>query len=162
VGFGAHFDPRIALLRAVTEVNQFPPLGVLHPARRFHDLLFGDDLRDPFGGARAGLPILSTCAPTPSVLFAERRSSSTARQTTLPADVRLCVEQARERGLEVLVLDQTRPDIGLSVVRVVIQASAIFCAAWAIGACMRCRFPKAGSRARVRGRTSLNPHTIFF
>ena len=36
----------------------------------------------------------------------------------LRTDVETCVELSRSRGIEVLVLDQTRPDIGLNVVRV--------------------------------------------
>jgi ribosomal protein S12 methylthiotransferase accessory factor len=35
-------------------------------------------------------------------------------------DVNTCVEIARQQGLETLVLDQTRPDIGLSVVKVIV------------------------------------------
>ncbi|MDH3604162.1 MAG: YcaO-like family protein, partial [Candidatus Tectomicrobia bacterium] len=38
----------------------------------------------------------------------------------LREDVELCVSLAAQRGLETLVLDQTRPDIGLSVVKVIV------------------------------------------
>ncbi|MBM4312401.1 MAG: hypothetical protein FJ122_00615, partial [Deltaproteobacteria bacterium] len=38
----------------------------------------------------------------------------------LREDVRTCVRIARERGMEVLVVNQTRLDIGLPVVKVVV------------------------------------------
>jgi ribosomal protein S12 methylthiotransferase accessory factor len=38
----------------------------------------------------------------------------------LREDVRECVARASRAGLETLVLDQTRPDVGLSVVKVVV------------------------------------------
>ncbi len=41
-------------------------------------------------------------------------------------DIRSCVRLAAARGLEVLVLDQTRPDIGLPVARVVVPGMRHF------------------------------------
>jgi ribosomal protein S12 methylthiotransferase accessory factor len=38
----------------------------------------------------------------------------------LRADVALCVDLAAQQGLETLVLDQTRPDVGLRVVKVIV------------------------------------------
>jgi ribosomal protein S12 methylthiotransferase accessory factor len=38
----------------------------------------------------------------------------------LREDVEWCVDLARRHGMETLVLDQTRPDVGLSVVRVIV------------------------------------------
>ncbi|MGE0680442.1 MAG: YcaO-like family protein, partial [Candidatus Binatia bacterium] len=35
-------------------------------------------------------------------------------------DVMTCVQIAREKGLETLVLDQTRPDLGLNAVKVLV------------------------------------------
>jgi len=44
-----------------------------------------------------------------------------------------CVEAARRRGIEVLVLDQTRPDVGLPVVRVIMPGMRHFWARLAPG-----------------------------
>ncbi len=44
LGFGAHFDPKIALLRAITEVNQFLPSILLTNPDGSTQYLFGDDL----------------------------------------------------------------------------------------------------------------------
>lgn len=46
----------------------------------------------------------------------------TPRGGDLARDVARCVRRAAERGLEALVLDQTRPEIGLRVVRVVVPS----------------------------------------
>jgi ribosomal protein S12 methylthiotransferase accessory factor len=44
-----------------------------------------------------------------------------------------CVKLARERGLEVLVLDQTRPDVGLPVVKVIVPGMRHFWARFGSG-----------------------------
>jgi ribosomal protein S12 methylthiotransferase accessory factor YcaO len=51
----------------------------------------------------------------------------------LREEVELCVERARERGLEVLVVDQTREEIGLPVVRVAVPGMRLFRARFAPG-----------------------------
>jgi ribosomal protein S12 methylthiotransferase accessory factor len=51
----------------------------------------------------------------------------------LKQDVLTCVEIAASRGLETLVLDQTRPDIGLSVVKVIVPGLRHFWARFAPG-----------------------------
>ena len=41
-------------------------------------------------------------------------------------DVRTCLRLASQHGMDVLMLDQTRPDIGLSVVKVIVPAMRVF------------------------------------
>jgi ribosomal protein S12 methylthiotransferase accessory factor len=53
--------------------------------------------------------------------------------SALKQDVLACVEIAASRGLETLVLDQTRPDIGLSVVKVIVPGLRHFWARFAPG-----------------------------
>ncbi|NJM57366.1 MAG: hypothetical protein HC857_07935 [Synechococcales cyanobacterium RU_4_20] len=48
------------------------------------------------------------------------------RRPDLREDVLACVAIAQQAGLEMLVLDQTRPDIGLPVVRVVVPGMQHF------------------------------------
>lgn len=110
IGLGSHLDPSIAASRALTEMNQFLP-GLLSGKRnrvfepRGLDLTFlkplpgsGRDLRD---------------FPT--------RASGDFRD-----DITLCVRLAQERGMETLVLDQTRSDVGLPVVKVVVPGMRQF------------------------------------
>jgi hypothetical protein len=75
--------------------------------------------------------------------------------------VRLCVETARRHGVEVLVLDQTRPDIGLSVERVLAPG---LCHFWRRLGCRRLyEVPVAmGWLDRPLRADELNPYSIFF
>jgi oxazoline/thiazoline synthase len=111
-GSGAHFDKRIALLRALTELNQFLSIGLMGGGTgekssldgitplRLQDHAFlrpnGNPTDRPDAGATLG-PLDNT------------------RQ-----QVDACVEIARRAGLDFLVLDQTRPDIEVPVVRVIV------------------------------------------
>jgi ribosomal protein S12 methylthiotransferase accessory factor len=129
-GFGAHLDPRIAMLRAVTELNQMlshlldaPPDG---PPKELSDedtleWLMKAKLAEhsylvPGEGARRGL------ADHPY-----------AWTDDLKQDVELCQARVEALGLEVLVLNQTRPEIGLPVVKVIVPGLRHFWRRWAPG-----------------------------
>jgi ribosomal protein S12 methylthiotransferase accessory factor len=109
-GSGAHFDPRIALLRALTEVNQFLSIGLMgaRNAAPHHDGATPFYLRDhpyltPNGHAQV--------RPDRELSFGglDKR-----------AQVMACVNVAKRHGFDFLVLDQTRPDIEVPVVRVIV------------------------------------------
>jgi bacteriocin biosynthesis cyclodehydratase domain-containing protein len=110
-GSGAHFDPRIALLRALTEVNQFLSIGLM--------------------GARNAAPSHGDGAPpfylrdhpylTPNEQLPVRPDLSSNFGTLDKREqVMACVKLAKRQGLDFLVLDQTRPDIEVPVVRVIV------------------------------------------
>ncbi|EPX60008.1 hypothetical protein D187_002094 [Cystobacter fuscus DSM 2262] len=115
MGFGAHLEARLGILRALTEMNQFLPLLELSAA-----------------GASPGESEFTrwletaTLAQHPYLAPSEGALADTAAYRAQPGsedlreDVEHCVERARRLGLETLVLDQTRPDVGLSVVRVIV------------------------------------------
>jgi hypothetical protein len=48
-------------------------------------------------------------------------------------DVMTCVEIAKQHGMEMLVLDQTRPDVGLNVVKVIVPGMRHFWARFGNG-----------------------------
>ena len=104
-GFGSHFDAQTALLQALTEMNQLLP-GLLSANL---PRLFVNEIQDV-----AFLQPDTAVAPT---CFA---SFPTLASDDLREDVITCVKLARALGLEVLVLDQTRPDVGLRVVKVLV------------------------------------------
>jgi bacteriocin biosynthesis cyclodehydratase domain-containing protein len=104
LGFGVHFDARIALARALTEMNQG-----LSSLLRGHK---GQIVSGPVGEA----PYLE---PAPGALR-HRDDFPPPPQRDLRDEVLACVELARARGLEMLVLDQTREDLELAVVKVVV------------------------------------------
>ncbi|MDT9276474.1 MAG: TOMM precursor leader peptide-binding protein [Limnospira sp. PMC 737.11] len=113
LGFGAHLDPTIAILRALTEVNQ---LG-LELDKVPDDQLDGDAKRWLLEATLENQPYLAPDAAQPLKTMQDypKRWGNDIRE-----DVTTCVEIVRAAGLETLVLDQTRPDIGLNVVKVIV------------------------------------------
>lgn len=104
IGFGCHLDARLALQRALTEVNQ---LFVPKQSRRAPwDL---DRLRD-----RRYL------LPAPELAPVRASAYTGLAGADLYADIRYCADRLEAAGLELLVVDKTRPDIGLSVVQTII------------------------------------------
>jgi ribosomal protein S12 methylthiotransferase accessory factor len=119
LGFGAHLDPTIAVLRALTEVNQ---LG-LELDKVPDEELDGDAKLWLLEATLDNQPYLAPDPVQPLKIMGdyEKRWSDDIRD-----DVMTCVEIARQAGLETLVLDQTRPDIGLSVVKVIVPGMRHF------------------------------------
>jgi oxazoline/thiazoline synthase len=113
LGFGAHLDPRVASTRAVTELGQLLPAVTGGYAPGLPDHLLGW-----WRGA--------TLASEPYLVPDPGRTPRTATDHGYPprADVRDDLEHlcsvVSGLGLEVLVLDQTRPDVGLPVVKVIV------------------------------------------
>ena len=109
-GSGAHFDTRIAVLRAMTELNQFLSIGLMggrDTGKCGHDdyeLRLGDH------------PYLT---PSGNQLIRPDFSSKFGRLDKRE-QVIACVRLAKREGLDFLVLDQTRPDIEVPVVRVIV------------------------------------------
>jgi ribosomal protein S12 methylthiotransferase accessory factor len=115
-GSGAHFDPRIAVLRAMTELSQFLAIG-----------LIGGRTQNPVNEQEShgqGPPPfrLQDHAYLVPHGRAEARANGTGEFAQLAAaeQVTQCVDVARRAGLDFLVLDQTRPDVEVPVVRVVV------------------------------------------
>ncbi|WP_392531795.1 TOMM precursor leader peptide-binding protein [Nostoc sp. C117] len=112
-GYGAHFDPKIAILRAVTEMNQIG-FNVDH---RDYSTASDPALHHWFTQATlANQPYLAP-SQTPPKQYADypQHWSNDIQQ-----DVLTCVEVVRRAELEMLVLNQTRPDIDLPVVKVIV------------------------------------------
>lgn len=118
LGFGAHFDPSVALLRALTELNQILP-AVSAPDRGGTTYARVNDVAQAWWKTATldGHPYL---VPDPDRPAVERKNFAAPACDDLCDYVQAGIDLAAEKGLEVLVLDQTRPDIGLSVARVVV------------------------------------------
>jgi ribosomal protein S12 methylthiotransferase accessory factor YcaO len=110
-GSGAHFDRRIALLRSLTELTQFMSIGMM-------------------GGGTGEKPTLDGITPLrlenyPFLIPARHPTIQPELGLNVPLDstreqVEACVEIARRAGHDFLVLDQTRPDVEVPVVRVLV------------------------------------------
>lgn len=118
MGFGAHLDPRIAVRRAVTELNQMLP--VVQAA--------GHDVDDP--DARRWLAY-ATVANQPYLRPAAGQRMRAAadfpyvNRSDVRDDVEALARLLGQAGLELLVLDQTRPDVGIPVVKVLVGPAAV-------------------------------------
>ena len=132
LGFGAHLDPRIAVLRAVTELNQV--LASFFPVESHERDLDGIKETLTLNWLRTATldnqPYL-----LPDVRVSPRVRSDYRNITTddLMENVLACQALVERLGLEMLVLDQTRPDIGLPVVKVIVPGLRHFFARFAPG-----------------------------
>ncbi|HXT58696.1 MAG TPA: TOMM precursor leader peptide-binding protein [Pirellulales bacterium] len=132
LGFGAHLDARIALLRAVTEMNQMLSYLLQIPA----DQVYNEHLTDQ---ETARWLKTATGENQPYLMPDERAApcaSTEYRQTwaeDVRDDVRACQALVARQGLEMLVLDQTRPEIGLPVAKVIVPGLRHFWARFAPG-----------------------------
>jgi ribosomal protein S12 methylthiotransferase accessory factor len=119
LGFGAHLDPAVAIRRAVGELGQMLPI------------VDGGD--DASGGPPPTLdPDLERWLETATVAsepwLAPDPDSDPRQAGELPrlaggdlaADVGVCVERLRDAGLELLVVDQSRPEVELRVVKAIV------------------------------------------
>jgi ribosomal protein S12 methylthiotransferase accessory factor len=117
-GFGAHLEPRVAVLRAVTEMNQMLSSPLLQPEGKE----LGDPAADPEtahwlkSATVANQPHLSPSDAPPRTAAAYPRMWS----DDVAEDVRACQALVEGAGMEMIVLDQTRPEVGLPVVKVVV------------------------------------------
>ncbi|MEH2513562.1 bacteriocin biosynthesis cyclodehydratase domain-containing protein [Nitrobacteraceae bacterium AZCC 1564] len=109
-GSGAHFDRRIALLRSLTELTQFMSIGMM-------------------GGESGEKPTLDGVKPLrledyPFLIPSDKPIVPPAPSLKVHDNTRdqvnACVEIATQAGYEFLVLDQTRPDVEVPVVRVLV------------------------------------------
>jgi ribosomal protein S12 methylthiotransferase accessory factor len=130
IAFGAHFDIKIAISRAMTEMNQFLPAVI--------------DAKD--GAEEYGFPDpeqhrwwrTATLANQPHLRPLDGSARTAADYTDqstddLAEDVRLAQRIVARAGMELLVLDQTRPDIGLPVVKVIVPGMRHFWTRYAPG-----------------------------
>ncbi len=144
-GSGSHFDARIAMLRSLTELNQFLSIGLL-------------GARDTSGRDKSGAfrlqnhPYLlsSGFGQLPAGLSAGFGSLDTREQ------VMACVDIAKRADLDFLVLDQTRPDIEVPVVRVIVPGMRHFYRRFAPGRLYDVPI-KLGLLDRPVAETDLNP-----
>lgn len=130
IAFGAHFDITIAISRAMTEMNQFLPavIGVTEEQTQYA-YPDPDQQRWWTTATLANQPYLAP-APGPLRTAADYVDRSTA---DLADDVRLAQHIIEDAGMEMLLLDQTRPDIGLPVVKVVVPGMRHFWTRYAPG-----------------------------
>ena len=116
-GFGAHFDPKIAILRAVTELNQ--------SLTNLFQLEFSQDIHENqirhYHSTKSHSQINQShlCADTrlPLKICKDFINSS---KIDLLDDILTCMNTIKNHNMEILVLDQTRPELDIKVVKVIV------------------------------------------
>jgi ribosomal protein S12 methylthiotransferase accessory factor len=131
LGFGAHFDPRTALRRAVTEMAQLLPPPDPDGGRGDESAPLPPELDSWWSEATIrNQPYL---APDPAESPRTPDRYVYEPQDDLLSDLTLAEDLLKARDLELLVLDQTRPDLQLPVVKVIVPGMRSFWARFAPG-----------------------------
>ena len=118
LGFGAHLDPRIGILRAISEMNQ--GLAGSLARRRTGATSTWDDRSAEHWEDTATLVNQPYLVSDDTVARRRRDDYRDASGDDLRDDVRTCQAALERHGLEMLVLDMTRPDIAMPVVKVIV------------------------------------------
>ncbi|NUP69176.1 MAG: TOMM precursor leader peptide-binding protein, partial [Nonomuraea sp.] len=160
VGFGAHLDPRVAAIRTLTEVNQFLP-SVERRDEQGNTLYLDDDVATLAWWKETRLAEEPWLVPDPAQRPRTLTDYAPSGGGDLAGDVETCVARAAAAGIEVIVLDQSRPDLELSVVRVIAPGMRHF---WRrLGPGRLYDVPVAlGWIPEPRAEDDLNPTSVFF
>lgn len=159
VGFGAHLDASIAIMRALTEANQFLPSVMMeNPDGTTRYTLDKGAIKWFQTAKMATEHYLLPDDKRPFRTAADYRNMTSA---DLSHEVMTCVEMARRVGLETFVLDQTLPDIGLNVFRVIVPGIRHFWRRLAPGRLYDVPV-RMGWLAAPVAEEDLNAHSLFF
>lgn len=112
LGSGAHLDPRLALVRAVAEMDQVLTCLTAWECDGTLDHTLRDWLRS------ATVEDQPYLAPGP---FSPTRLQDVPHlaASDIANDICVCERILAKHGIEIMLLDQTRPDIGVSVMKVI-------------------------------------------
>ena len=130
-GAGAHADPQIAALRAICELNQC--LTWLPGPGKGDGRPMIDDPLALWWWRSARLADCSWLAPVADAPLRKASRYPVSESTDTREDVEHCRALVEARGMEFLVLDQTRPDVGMPVARVIVPGMRHFWARFAPG-----------------------------
>ncbi len=155
-GFGAHFDPQIALRRAVTELGQLVPSVI--------------EARADGGGYGPVDPHLlswwtgSTARNQPYLLPDPAEAARTAADYCYSPCQKLDLSEicaiARRANLDIFVLDQTRPDVNMPVIKVIVPGLRHFWPRFASGRLFEVPV-RLGRLAQETAYKDLNPIPLY-
>jgi thiazole/oxazole-forming peptide maturase SagD family component len=158
LAFGAHLDPRIAIRRAVTELNQFLP-AVVGVGRDGGEYAF-PDAESQHWWKTATVANKLYLLPHPALRPCRLSDYTPTSSDDLRDDVLECQRIIELHDMEMLVLDQTRPDIGLHVVKVIVPGMRHFWARFAPGRLYDAPV-RLGWLSRPLSEDQLNPTPMF-
>lgn len=158
LGFGAHLDPAIAVMRAISEVTQFYPGVAGHGADGSGEFTYDDRESQEWwlGATRASEPYLVPDSSAPRATW----SSHVSKIDDIAAAAHAVTSIIEGLGHEVLILDQTRPDIGFPTVKVIAPGLRHFWARYAPGRLYDVPVT-LGWLPRATAEDALNPRVMF-
>ena len=157
-GAGAHADPRVAALRAICELNQCLT-WLPRPGRSGGRPMIDDPLALRWWKT-ARLAECSWLAPAADLPLRVASQYPAVESADTREDVEHCRSLVEASGMELLVLDQTRPDIGMPVVRVIVPGMRHFWARFAPGRLYDVPV-SMGRRERPLAEADLNPAPVI-
>ncbi len=159
-GFCAHLDPELALLGAISEMNQFLPAVSKTDAKgnTVYNFVEQDAIE---WWKTALLAEQAYLRPLPNTPARKKSDYPQLMSQHFAENVTTCVNIAAAAGLETLVLDQTRPDLTLNTCRVVVPGLRHF---WRrLGPGRLYDIPvQLGWLEQANTEEGLNPYSIFF
>lgn len=120
LGFGTHFDPKLAIQRALTEVSQMLPAVLSANPDGTTRYAASADSQLLHWWKTATLENQPYLVPDSRVAPQCNSDYQIIWHEDLLEDIIYCRELVEKRGMEMLVLNQTRPDIRLNVVKVIV------------------------------------------
>ncbi len=157
ISAGAHFDPHIALLRAVCELNQYISAVLKSTDEPGSYTYFDKECNDWWQNATLKTdPYLLPDAKAKKIT----KDSYKLVKRNLNQEVQACVDAVHEKGLEIMVLDQTRPDVGLPVMKVMVPGMRHFWARFGPGRLFDVPVTM-GKLDKPKTEAELNPVPVF-
>lgn len=159
-GFGTHFDPSYAILRALTEANQFLPSVENETIGTRPGYIIKDDEMSSWLKT-------ATLQNQPYLTPQNDRAKITAQDykvvfhNDFRDDVHYCVDLLNKHGMNTYVLDLTHPDILLPVVKVIVPGLRHFWRRLAPGRLYDVPV-KMGCLEAPKAEEELNPIGVFF
>ena len=157
LGLGCHLEPRLAISRALTELTQVAFSEewetLLESGNKTYDL-------DHLHWLRTATTNDQRYVVPQSSPVMEASDMTDFSSDDISEDIRFCVRRLNDLGLETLVLDHTRPDVGFPTARVIVPGLRHFWARLAPGRLYD--VPVALSwQARAQPEAALNPMPFF-
>lgn len=160
IGFGAHIEPRLGAIRALTECNQFLP-GVFERDAEGNTSYFFDDPETLEWFTTATFASDPYLVPASDRPVSDVRTMADLSSGDIANEIDACVRVLGDAGLEVFVLDQSRPDLDIKVAKVIVPGLRHFWRRLAPGRLFDVPV-SMGLQDRALAEHELNPKSVFF
>lgn len=158
VGMGTHLDPHIALLRSISELNQF--LANVYFKNPDGTTRYVNDVEETVEWHKTA-KLREHQYLKPDHRIRKRSDFEKMHTDDLSEDIATCVQLAHEAGLETLVADLSQPDVGMKVCRVLVPGLRHFWRRLAPGRLYDIPV-KENQLSKATAETDLNPVSMFF